>query len=72
MLISIQLLFCITILCKMSRIQNYFSSEFLASGLSAEFNDFITKITQAKSKAVMGYVLILILLLYLNFMLGRS
>ncbi|KAG2207837.1 hypothetical protein INT46_007003 [Mucor plumbeus] len=35
----------------MSRIQNYFSSEFLASGLSAEFNDFITKITQAKSKA---------------------
>ncbi|CAO3612984.1 unnamed protein product [Mucor fragilis] len=34
----------------MSRMQNYFSSEFLASGLSAEFNDFITKITQAKSK----------------------
>ncbi|GAN02987.1 conserved hypothetical protein [Mucor ambiguus] len=31
--------------------QNYFSSEFLASGLSAEFNDFITRITQAKSKA---------------------
>lgn len=37
---------------KMSRMQNYFSSEFLASGLSAEFNDFITKITQAKSKTV--------------------
>ncbi|KAL0145103.1 armadillo-type protein [Mucor lusitanicus] len=34
----------------MSRMQNYFSSEFLASGLSAEFNDFITRITQAKSK----------------------
>ncbi|CEP10222.1 hypothetical protein [Parasitella parasitica] len=34
----------------MSRIQNYFSSEFLASGLSTEFYDFITKITQAKSK----------------------
>lgn len=32
--------------------QNYFSSEFLASGLSAEFNDFITRITQAKSKTV--------------------
>jgi hypothetical protein len=38
----------------MSRIQNYFSSEFLASGQSTEFNDFITKITQAKSKTVIA------------------
>ncbi|KAI8084415.1 Clathrin/coatomer adaptor, adaptin-like protein [Gilbertella persicaria] len=34
----------------MSRIQNYLSSEFLASGLSLEFNEFVTKITGAKSK----------------------
>ncbi|KAI9482897.1 MAG: adaptin N terminal region-domain-containing protein [Benjaminiella poitrasii] len=34
----------------MSRLQNYFSSEFIASGLSTEFYHFISKITQAKSK----------------------
>lgn len=34
----------------MSRLQTYFSSEFIASGLGTEFYEFITKITQAKSK----------------------
>ncbi|KAI7896890.1 armadillo-type protein [Mucor mucedo] len=35
----------------MSRLQTYFSSEFIASGQGTEFHEFITRITQAKSKS---------------------
>ncbi|KAG2228780.1 hypothetical protein INT48_000914 [Thamnidium elegans] len=34
----------------MSRLQAYFSSEFIASGLGTDFHEFIIKVTQAKSK----------------------
>lgn len=36
----------------MSRLQNYFSPEFIASGLDKEFFNFVSKLTQAKSKTV--------------------
>lgn len=36
----------------MSRLQAYFSSEFMASGQGTEFHEFITRVTQAKSKSV--------------------
>jgi hypothetical protein len=36
----------------MARMQAYFNSEFLASGLNSEMYDFLKRITQAKSKAV--------------------
>ncbi|KAI8889883.1 ARM repeat-containing protein [Backusella circina FSU 941] len=35
----------------MARMQAYFNSEFLASGLNSEMYDFLRRITQAKSKA---------------------
>ncbi|GAA5802132.1 hypothetical protein HPULCUR_007593 [Helicostylum pulchrum] len=34
----------------MSRLQAYFSSEFIASGLGTDFHEFIIKVTRAKSK----------------------
>lgn len=37
---------------EMARMQAYFNSEFLASGLNSEMYDFLKRITQAKSKAV--------------------